>query len=105
MPQALRCETLAYSYLQSTPECENTSHLKHHELISRNKTVPISLSSNQIKCFFFYHCHEILTDQEKSVLIKGLNFSIPPTKVNYCGFGLLHYKPINLHYGLNLDFI
>ena len=34
----------------------------------------------------FNFSSRLITDKEKEILSKGLNFAIPPTKLNFCGF-------------------
>ena len=54
-----------------------------------------------------------VTDQEKSILSKGLNFSIPPKKLDYCNFlapfellrRKLNEEPISPSSGFYPDFI
>ena len=69
--------------------------------------------SSLTKWYIFNFSKRLITDQEKSILPNGLNFSIPPKKLDYCDFlapcVLLHHKlneePISPSSGFYSDFV
>ena len=69
---------------------ENSKKLSHHEKVQDKKLCrlrinPSSLSIDPDKVIFNYS-NRTLTSEEKKVLARGLNFSIPPRKLRYCNF-------------------
>ena len=79
-------------------------------------TTPFPLSGLMIRFDYFVifnHSDRVLTEQEKFVLSRGLNFSIPPRKLNYVdfliSFELLHRNiledPIAPASGIDKDFV
>ena len=70
---------------------ENTRTLSRHEKVQQKKLFRLSANASSTSSIepdkvIFNHSSRTLTEQEKSVLAKGLNFSIPPKTLNYCDF-------------------
>ena len=85
---------------------KNDRKLKNQQDIHSRKLFNLSVESSKTshdpqKVIFNYSSH-VLTESEKSLLCKGLNFAIPPDKLEYADFLLpfeLLYRDIQ-----NLDF-
>ena len=101
-------------HLKTLSESGNSKQLQRHENIQETKLFHLSISTaNTGKIdpdkVIFNHSDRVLTKQEKFVLSRGLNFSIPPGKLNYVdffiSFELLHWKiledPIAPDSGIN----
>ena len=78
-------------HLKTLSESENSKQLQRHENIQERKLFRLSVSTaNTGKIdpdkVIFNHSDRVLTEQEKFVLSRGLNFSIPPRKLNYVDF-------------------
>ena len=105
-------------HLKSVSDQENYRHLQRHKLIQNKKLFHLSQESHQASTIkrddvIFNHSRRALTEQEKNLLVKGLNFFISPKKLNYCDvlipFELLYRKifhdPIYSTSGVNADFL
>ena len=87
-------------HLKSLSELENTRQLKY-ENFQEKKLFRLSVSTAK-RCnidpdkVVFNQSKRVLSAQEKSILARGLNFSIPPRKLDYVdflvSFELLHRK-------------
>ena len=104
--------------LKTLSESENSKQLQRHENIQERKLFRLSVfTANTGKIdpdkVIFNHSDRVLTEQEKFVLSRGLNFSISPRKLNYVdfliSFELLHRKiledPIAPASGIDKDFV
>ena len=83
---------------------KNDRKLKHQQDINSKKLFDIGFENSQTshdpdKVIFNYSSH-VLTESEKSLLCKGLNFAIPPTTLEYADyllpFELLYHDIHNL---------
>ena len=77
---------------------KNDKKLKNQEDIHSKKLFNLGIESSKTshdpqKVIFNYSSH-VLTESEKSLLCKGLNFAIPPDKLEYSDFSL----PLELLY-------
>ncbi len=78
-------------HLCSVCDLENGSKLKHHETIQEKKLLRLRLDVSKFstldphKVIFNYSSRQ-LTDTEKILLARGLNFSVPPRKLRFCDF-------------------
>ncbi|XP_057290203.1 uncharacterized protein LOC130612883 [Hydractinia symbiolongicarpus] len=92
----------------------NDRILKKQELIQDKKIANLKRlkpPTNDVATVIFNFSKHILTDFEKSLLVKGLNFSVPPQSLNY-GDYLVNYETlfrdirgINLLNNEDLDFV
>ena len=78
-------------HLKTLSKSENTRQLKHHENIQEKKLFRLSVSTAKRENIdpdkvVFYLSKRVLSAQEKSILARGLNFSIPPRKLDYVDF-------------------
>ena len=78
-------------HLKSFSDSENTRKLSRHEKIQQRKLFRLSANASSTSTIepdkvIFNHSSRTLTEQEKTVLAEGLNFSIPPKTLNYCDF-------------------
>ena len=78
-------------HLKSVSDRENTKRLNQHQKIQERKLSRLcaetkSDSSIDPNTVVFNFSQRLITDQEKEILSKGLNFSIPPKKLDYCAF-------------------
>ena len=100
--------TIDAIHLRSVCDRENSAKLRHHERIQQKKLFRLcgdaSKSSipNHDKVIFNYSSRTF-TDAEKTLLARGLNFSLPPHRPRFCDFlapfeklyGILKKEPIS----------
>ena len=78
-------------HLKSVSDHENTKRLNQNQKIQDRKLFRLcaeTKSDNSIdpNTVVFNFSQQLITDQEKEILSKGLNFSIPPNKLDYFAF-------------------
>ena len=70
---------------------ENSKKLGQHQRVQDRKLFRLSVKQDQSSSFdpdavVFDFSSRLIMDKEKDILSKGLNFAIPPLKLNFCGF-------------------
>ena len=80
-----------FIHLKNVSDRENAKKLTQHQHLQDRKLFRLCAKQNK-SCSFnpdavvFNFSKRFVTDKEKEILSKGLNFAIPPTKLNLCGF-------------------
>ena len=103
-----------FAHVTSLFLSNNDRSLKTHDLIQQKKFSKLSSEqhpkNDPSKVIFNFSNYE-LSDSEKSLLVKGLNFSIPPRKLNYADY-LVNYelfyrdiRNLDMLSNENLDFL
>ena len=106
--------------LKNVSNRENSKKLRQHQRIQDRKLFHLcakrdNKSSMEPDTVVFNFSNRLITEQEKEILSKGLNFALPPTKLNTCNFcdtwevekfyNLLKQEPLNEHSGFFPDSI
>ena len=83
--------SLDFIHLKSVSDRENSKKLSQHQRTQDRKLFRLSSkakkeSSLDPNSVVFNFSQRLITDEEKEILSKGLNFSIPPNKLDYCAF-------------------
>ncbi|XP_046860954.1 uncharacterized protein LOC124454192 [Xenia sp. Carnegie-2017] len=91
MRNCRRSTALEWSSGQNVSDRENSRKLTQHQHIQDRKLFRLtSKHDNNIPIdpdkVVFNFSNRLITDREKEILSKGLNFSIPPKKLNICTF-------------------
>ena len=79
-----------FIHLKNFSDRENAKKLTQHQHLQDRKLFRLCAKQNK-SCSFdpdavvFNFSKRFVTDKEKELLSKGLNFAIPPTKLNFCG--------------------
>ena len=96
------------------PFSSNDNYLKTHDSIQQkkfNKLLTECKSKQDAEKVIFNFSNVSLTEAEKSRLVKGLSFSLPPKKLSYSDYLVnfeLFYRSIdnlNIRSGDNLDYV
>jgi hypothetical protein len=110
--------TLDFIHLKNISDRENSKKLNQHQRVQDRKLFHLNAEqkhSNTIdpNAVVFNFSNRLITDKGKDILSKGLNFAIPPAKLNLCGFfapferlfSQLKREPVYEHSGFYPAFI
>ena len=81
-----------FIHLKHVPDRENSKKLCQHQRVQDRKIFRLctgqksSASSFNPDDVVFNFSSRLISDKEKEILSKGLNFAIPPTRLNVCSF-------------------
>ena len=80
-----------FIHLKHVSDRENSKKLGQHQRVEDRKLFRLCAKQDQSSSFdpdavVFNFSSRLITDKEKDILSKGLNFAIPPSKFNFCGF-------------------
>ncbi len=80
-----------FIHLKNVSDRENSKKLNQHQRIQDCKIFRLCAKFENTCSFdpdavVFNFSNRLITDKEKEILLKGLNFAIPPTKLKLCGF-------------------
>ena len=96
-----KVRTIDLIHLKSVSDKENTKVIEKHQRIQEKKLLRLCSNSSQTTTLnpddvIFNYSNRNLTPEEKQLLVKGLNFSLPPNKLKYVDylvpFEFLHRK-------------
>ena len=96
-----KVRTIGLIHLKLVSDKENTKVIEKHQRIQEKKLLRLFSNSSQTTSLnrddvIFNYSNRNLTPEEKQLLAKGLNFSLPPNKLKYVDylvpFEFLHRK-------------
>ena len=73
-------------------DCENSNKLCQHQHVQDRKIFRLCIGQKSLANSFnpddvvFNFSNRLISDKEKEILSKGLNFAVPPTRLNVCSF-------------------
>ena len=99
-----------FIHLKNVSDRENSKKLCEHQRVQGRKIFRLctgqksSTSSFNPDDVVFNFSSRLISDKEKEILSKGLNFAVPPTRLNVCSFltpfekfyNLLKQEPVNV---------
>ena len=99
-----------FIHLKNVSDRENSKKLSQHQRVQDRKIFRLcsrQKNSNSVNPddVVFNFSDRLISDKEKEILSNGLNFAIPPTKLNFCSFltpfgkfwNKLKQEPANSH--------
>ena len=101
-----------FIHLKNVSDRENSKKLSQHQRVQDRKIFRLCSGQNNSNSVnpddvVFNFSDRLISNKEKEILSKGLNFAIPPTKLNSCSFltpfekfyNQLKREPINFNSG------
>ena len=73
-------------HLKYTSDKENAKRIVKHQKIQEKKLLRLCSNSPTANLIIFNFSDRVLTQKEKKILSRGLNFATPRSKLDYCDF-------------------
>ena len=110
---------LDFIHLKHVSDRENSNKLCQHQRVQDRKIFRLCIGQKSSANSFnpddvvFNFSNRLISDKEKEILSKGLNFAVPPTRLNVCSFltpfekfyNLLKQETVNVRSGVFPDSI